>query len=117
MGRLVLFVLSASLVLHVVACLWALQSVLASGQEKTETWAATLPEEYTNMERYLSAFYWAVQTITTVGYGDNDVTTVEEKSFCILAMVIGVISFSFGTGALANLIQNADEKNAALKSR
>ena len=64
------------------------------------------------MELYLESLYWAVQTITTVGYGDNTISTHHEQIFCIFAMVIGVIAFSLGTGTLANIIHETDEKNA-----
>ena len=53
---------------------------------------------------YLTAFYFTVTTITTVGYGDISGGTASEKVFCIIIMVVGVVSFSFASGSLASIM-------------
>ena len=69
-------------------------------------------EEYSNGELYAVAMYWAVTTITTVGYGDISGTNNFERVFCSVMMIVGVILFSFASGALASIIQNCDNSNA-----
>jgi hypothetical protein len=59
-------------------------------------------------DMYIIAIYWAVQTATTVGYGDVLTTNSTERIFCAFMMVIGVIAFSFANGALSSIIQNYD---------
>lgn len=57
-----------------------------------------MTEEYKAMpdnEKYLTAFYFTITTITTVGYGDISAGTFTEKIGCIFLMLLGVISFSF----------------------
>lgn len=66
-------------------------------------------------EKYLTSIYFAVTTITTVGYGDISITTQTEKIFCIFAMLVGVISFSFASGSLASILQSVDNENAKHK--
>lgn len=39
-----------------------------------------------DMDRYLTAYYWALMTVTTVGYGDVAPHTSYERSFAIVAM-------------------------------
>ena len=46
-------------------------------------------------EIYLTAFYFTVTTISTVGYGDISGGTMTEKIGAIFLMLFGVISFSF----------------------
>jgi uncharacterized membrane protein (UPF0182 family) len=46
------------------------------------------------LQKYVSSFYWAYSTVTTVGYGDVHAQTVLERLFCVVAMVIG--GFIFG---------------------
>ncbi len=59
-------------------------------------------------QQYLTSFYFTITTITTVGYGDVDIRTPLEKIFCIVIMLVGVISFSFASGSLASILQNYD---------
>lgn len=67
----------------------------------------------TNSDYYTISFYWTVQTITTVGFGDISMVNLLEKVFATLIMIIGVFSFSFANGSLASIIQNFDHMNAA----
>lgn len=60
------------------------------------------------IELYLTSMYFTIETISTVGYGDVDITTPIEKIFCIVTMIIGVVAFTFASGSLASILQNAD---------
>jgi len=42
---------------------------------------------------------------------------MQEKLLCILLMLIGVLSFSFATGALSSIISNYDSSEAKLKEK
>lgn len=66
---------------------------------------------------YISAFYFTVTTVVTVGYGDITAVNTGEKAICILLMLIGVIAFSFGTGALSSIIANYDTSQARVKEK
>ena len=43
---------------------------------------------------YGIALYWAVVTVTTMGYGDIVPVTDTERSFVVVAALIGVVAFS-----------------------
>jgi hypothetical protein len=73
--------------------------------------------ELKNFDLYLTAFYWITQTPTTVGYGDMPITTVAEKVFGIFIMLVGVITFSFATGALSSIISDIDQKASKIKGK
>jgi hypothetical protein len=103
-------------VCHVVGCIWVLLAQLED-EEKENSWLTSFVEDYDKNQIYLTSFYFTVTTITTVGYGDISGHTKAEKIFCILIMVIGVISFSFASGSLASVIQNYDNENAKLKEQ
>lgn len=53
---------------------------------------------------YVTSFYFTVTTVLTVGYGDISAYSLMEKFFCIFIMLVGVMSFSFATGALTSII-------------
>ena len=53
---------------------------------------------------YITAFYYTVTTITTVGYGDIRGTNMIERIVCCLLMVLGVVFFSIASGTFTNII-------------
>lgn len=55
--------------------------------------------------RYVAAFYWAIITISTVGYGDILPINHDERIVNILAVLIGGIVFAFSLGLLQQLIR------------
>lgn len=66
---------------------------------------------------YLVSLYWTVTTVSTVGYGDISGTNMIEKIFCIFAMIVGVVFFSFATGSLSSIISNVDSSSALMQER
>jgi hypothetical protein len=58
-----------------------------------------------------------VATIVTVGYGDITPMNSGERFFVIALMLIGVVSFSFSTGALSSIISSYDSSQAKLKEK
>lgn len=65
----------------------------------------------------MTSFYFTVTTILTVGYGDIHAENIAEKVLAIAMMIIGVIAFSFATGALASIISSYDTTEAKLKEK
>ena len=70
-----------------------------------------------NSELYVTAFYFTVTTLFTVGYGDITAHSFEEKIFTIFLMLLGVVSFSFATGTIASIITSYDSQTAMLKEK
>jgi Ca2+-binding EF-hand superfamily protein len=64
---------------------------------------------------YLDAYYYAITTLTTVGYGDRCPVTDVEKVFSIVTEVAGGITFGILAGTLSAMVteSNAGEKQAA----
>jgi hypothetical protein len=61
------------------------------------------------------AFYFMITTITTVGYGDISGSNTIERIYCIIIMLIGVLTFSYATGMLSQILSNMDSENAVYK--
>ena len=68
-------------------------------------------------EQYLTAFYFTITTITTVGYGDISGGTLAEKIGAILLMILGVISFSFASASLSSIMHDFDTNEASLRDK
>ena len=61
---------------------------------------------------YLNAMYFAMTTVTTVGYGDLGGINTLEYGISVICILFGAISFSFAQSALATLMTNYDQANA-----
>ena len=108
--RLFFFVLIFLLIGHIVSCLWIF---VAKFQNYEGTWMEDGAAEMTDYNQYLTAFYFTVQTITTVGYGDTSIVSKAERIFVMFIMLFGVVSFSILSGSLTSILQNYDVSNAA----
>ena len=58
--------------------------------------------------QYTVAIYWALQTLTTVGFGDITIKTPFERMVAVAWMVIGVALYSYAIGTLTNVIERMD---------
>ena len=99
--RLFFFIMMFIMMSHIVSCLWVLAATIYDSSEGT--WI----ERFGNMsgvELYLTSLYYTIETISTVGYGDQDVRSPIEKIFCIFTMIIGVVAFTFASGSLASIL-------------
>jgi len=61
---------------------------------------------------YLSALYWCVTTLTTVGYGDVTPTTVNQTIYTMVVMLLGVGVYGYVIGNVANLLAKMDMARA-----
>ncbi|GAA1382693.1 potassium channel family protein [Catellatospora chokoriensis] len=58
----------------------------------------------TNIDTYTDALWWAVVTITTVGYGDHFPVTPTGQLVALILMISGIGLIGFVTGSLASWI-------------
>lgn len=70
-----------------------------------------------NSYQYLVSVYWALQTLTTVGYGDITPRSVYERILGLIWMIIGVGFYSFTIGNLASIFNSIDVKAAHLQQK
>jgi hypothetical protein len=52
------------------------------------------------VEQYVESFYWSITVLSTVGFGDITPATKVEKTFSILAELIGCVTFAMLMGSL-----------------
>ena len=62
---------------------------------------------------YLACFYWAMTTITTVGYGDICPESDAERMYAIVAMVLGGGFYGFLVGNITAIVTSVDAAQQA----
>jgi CRP-like cAMP-binding protein/voltage-gated potassium channel Kch len=111
--QLVQLLLLVILSVHIIACVRF--SILRT-EERLED---TDPEDEADATaQYIRSFYYALYTITTVGYGSQSVDSNPQTAFAIMAMVVGTFLCDAGvTATLSNLILNEDIKEGTIRRR
>ena len=83
---------------HWCACLWHLVASLTDGPDN---WVRAYGiEDAGNFYRYTTSFYWAVMTLTTIGYGDVSAQNSTEQVFAAIIMLLGGGVYAYVVGGL-----------------
>jgi hypothetical protein len=86
-------------------------------------WMSSYDEELLDMQRtrpstrYVVSLYWAVVTISTLGYGDVLPSTETERIFCIFSAISGGIVFSYTLGNISSLISSSTGSAMRLENK
>ena len=123
--RIVIFILVCILAIHTVACIWIFihhdRTFAAEQSQETEeltTWVTVAGYEgLDDFQLYTAAIYFTVTTFTTVGYGDLSAKNHYERILSCGTMIVGVIAFSYATGAASSLISNDDARKALYQKK
>ena len=101
---------------HLMACFWFLAATFEDNLYETWVGAKGLVDE-SSLYQYFNSFYWAFQTVTTVGYGDFSLSTNTEYILALFWMMVGVNFYSFTIGNVSSIIAAMDSKAAVLNSK
>lgn len=78
-----------------------------------ETWVYQINLQDADPEiQYLYAFYWSMQTVTTVGFGDITPVSNDEKIFVIVWMAFGSAYYSFVISNLGEELENRENESS-----
>ncbi|QDZ22193.1 potassium voltage-gated channel protein [Chloropicon primus] len=97
-------------------CIKANQSLIETPEFCNEG-IATITPDATPFTKYIASFYWALTTLTTVGYGDIQPQTNTERAFVVFVMLGGALMYASIFGNVAVLIQTFDAANARYKEK
>ena len=123
--RVVGLVLNMMFISHILACAFyyvGSASAEASADGDTswvEEWAIySTPQAAVPLERkYLFSIYWALTTLTTVGYGDITPQNDIERRFVTVALLLGSLVFAYILGVIASLLQTYDRQSMLVGER
>jgi voltage-gated potassium channel len=94
--RLLPLALTMPVVVHLISCGW-----IAMG-------GMTIFQNPDNVTRYISAVYWCITTLTTVGYGDISPKTGAQMLYANGAQILGVGFFGYVLSNIASLLSRMD---------
>ncbi len=69
-----------------------------------------------NITLYTKSLYWAVVTLTTVGYGDIVPNTNIETAYSMIVMIFGVGVYGYVIGNVANILSTRDPSKMAFQN-
>lgn len=104
------------LITHFTACMWYYSARLDDFGPDTWVARADLVNE-PKSQLYLTSLYWALTTLTTVGFGDISALTIGEKVICMLWMMFGVGFYSFTVGTVTSVLSSMDAKSSMINSK
>ena len=88
-------------IIHIIACLW----IIVSKLDLVGSWLDNETiNEMKGEEVYLTAVYFTITTLTTVGYGDMSASTNTEKVFLSIFMMISFAILTLSIGNITSLL-------------
>lgn len=82
---------------------------IAKGEDEPETWITVNGLEGASGGKiYVSSLYWAVTTMSTVGYGDIHAVTDREKVMAVFLMIASSIIFGYIISTIGSIVREMD---------
>eukprot|EP01083_Nonionella_stella_P078910 216228_1 len=95
---------------HIAACCW-----WYTGSKTSPSWIDGIDKydlrspDIDTFTKYSYAWYWAVVTLFTTGYGDITATNTTEQWVCSVAILVGTCFFGYFIGTLTAYITEGDK--------
>lgn len=96
---------------HWFACCYWLIAIGEGFEGRGTLWVQRRHEDYllsSNDEQYITALYWAVQTMCTVGYGDFSPKNSSEQIYVTVCMLISAGIYSLSLENVERIIRKHD---------
>ena len=115
--KLAILFAQVALVIHLFACLFAAVGTF-DNSEFLDTWIKRF--NYQDNEHtvvYLTAYYFGVTVLTTVGFGDIFPFTSVEIFTVIIWMLFALVFYSYAIGLVTGFFNEQETKTSLLKSK
>ena len=100
-------------ILHTLICVH-----IFLGEQNVPNWMIHIDIQNENLiTKYISSFYFIIETMTTVGYGDIVSISFLEICFQIILLSIGIVSYSFIVTKFGNYIMKKGKEEIELDEK
>lgn len=111
MKRMIKTMILCLVFVHLSACFFFLIAKINDFSPDTWVYNTGIQDADPDVQ-YLNAFYWSMQTVTTVGFGDITPVSNAEKIFVIIWMAFGGAYYSFVISNLGEELENRENENS-----
>jgi potassium voltage-gated channel Eag-related subfamily H protein 5 len=97
---------------HYIGCgfHYVAQLEIAAGAD--ETWLDVFDFRYLDiLTRYINSLYFAIVSMTSVGYGDITAHTTIEKVYVIVVLIISSGVFGYSVSSISQIFQEIAQRN------
>lgn len=101
--QFIFIILSILYMNHLAASFFYLQATFRDLPPLSFYWAKKLHYK-TSFQRYLICYYWAFQTLLTIGYGDVVAGDAYEQLMAVIWMLMGIAFYSYAIGNMTQMI-------------
>mmetsp|Transcript_13610 Transcript_13610/g.33385 ORF Transcript_13610/g.33385 Transcript_13610/m.33385 type:complete len:1256 (+) Transcript_13610:103-3870(+) len=119
-------VITMSLVAHWMCCLWYRIGMGEFGGDPLLGWQYSegiINDDivsdvgHSSYTAWISSFYWAITTMSTIGYGDITASTPQERTVAVFMMVIGCVFFAWTTGTITSILTQKSHSQEVFKNK
>jgi len=119
--RIMQMLLALIFLAHILACFWFYMAAVVGIDPEIVTWVSAYRDGYLMEEppsvQYLASMYWALTTLTTVGYGDIVATNDAERGYAVFALLMGALVFGYMISSIASLVKALDRQGGLTEER
>lgn len=114
--RILQMVMGMIFLAHMLGCFWFYMAAIRGLDPDIMTWVSSYDGgsalDADPQVQYLYSVYWALTTLTTVGYGDITPTNDLERKFSLFALLTGALVFGFMLSSIGSLVHAIDRQAA-----
>lgn len=107
------FILIVLLMAHWMACTWRMVAGKVEEGSTAVNWTSYYTDRLNNDDTaalYIASLYWAVATLSTLGYGDILPTNDLERIMVVCSTVVGASVYAYMVGAVCGIVAQMDEE-------
>ncbi|GMF14357.1 unnamed protein product [Phytophthora lilii] len=104
--RLLKLLAPVMIIAHYVGCFWFYMS---ADRGEHDAWWGRIYYDYPDsiLSKYIASIYWAITTMTTVGFGDIFAVNDFERGYSILVLIGGTTLFAYVVGTVIEVASNS----------